>query len=560
MQEVSSVEVKIWNQTVGAVAPLRGKPGIYEFQYAPSFARTGIELSPLAMPVGANKRYSFQGLAQETYHGLPGLLADALPDKFGNALIDEYLSRHGMKHGDITTLQRLLYVGRRAIGAIEFEPATTDRADQSVAAPLQMSHLVEGARRALRGEFMDVAQDIIDVGSSAGGARAKAVVGWKPGFNEVVSGQFDLPDGFEHWLLKFDVGDSGILGYSAGYGRIEFAHHLMAVEAGITMNPCHLLEENGRAHFMTKRFDREGNNKLHLQSLCGLEHLDFNIPYVHGYERYFRTVLNMKLGAEAMQQAWMRCAFNVVAVNCDDHTKNLGFLLNEKKEWALAPAYDVCFSHNPAKDKWTRQHQMLVNGKGWDITKEDLLDLASKFSVKQPKAALDRIIDAVARWPEFAKEVGVAAKDITMISAYQKAQKLEKSSVHPSAQIGMDANKISALKVQALANCQKNNLPLAMADMSRSSPLSGVVVAVDDKWVAIEEDTKVSLHEIANLNITSTIGKLRGVDLLVLGNPVKLIYRPGKDVTQTRGNMVVDERRASKEYQTEIAKGNGVLR
>jgi serine/threonine-protein kinase HipA len=427
MEMIRSVEIKIWGQRVGAVAPLKDRPGFYEFQYAPAFVRAGVELSPLVMPASINRRYNFQSLANETYRGLPGLLADALPDKFGNALIDAYMANQGVRPQNITTLQRLLYVGKRAMGAIEFAPAFIDCDDKAVATPLQLAHLVEGARHALRGEFTEIAQDIIDVGSSAGGARAKAVIGWKPATNEVVSGQFDVPDGFEHWLLKFDVGNDGVLGYSAGFGRIEFAHYLMAENAGIAMNPCRLLEENGRAHFMTKRFDRDGNTKLHQQSLCGIAHLDFNIPYVHSYDQYFRTVLDMKLGADTLQEAWKRCAFNVVAVNCDDHTKNLGFLLKEGGAWQLAPAFDVCFSHNPAPDKWTRQHQMLVNGKAWDITKQDLLDLADKFDIKQPEEALDRIIDSVGRWPEFAKEADVDSKDVRTITAFQKEQKIEKT-------------------------------------------------------------------------------------------------------------------------------------
>ena len=438
MEMVRSVEVRIWGQRVGAVAPLAGRPGIYEFQYAPSFVRTGMELSPQVMPASANRRYSFTTLGEETYRGLPGLLADALPDKFGNALIDAYMEKHSVKAQDVTTLQRLLYVGKRAMGAIEFEPAIADHEAQGVSTPLQLAHLVEGARRALRGEFTEIAQDIIDVGSSAGGTRAKAVIGWKPDTNEVVSGQFDLPDGFEHWLLKFDVGDDRILGYSAGFGRIEYAHYLMADDAGITMNPCRLLEENGRAHFMTKRFDRDGNEKLHLQSLCGIAHLDFNMPYVHGYEQYFRTVLDMKLGADALHEAWKRCAFNVVAVNCDDHTKNLAFLKPQGGEWQLAPAFDTCFSHNPAQDKWTRQHQMLVNGKAWNITKQDLLDLADKFDIRQAKESLDRIIDSVGRWPEFAKKADVAHKDVKAIEAFQKAQKIDKTIKSPPPPVTVD--------------------------------------------------------------------------------------------------------------------------
>ncbi|MGH8617013.1 MAG: type II toxin-antitoxin system HipA family toxin [Burkholderiales bacterium] len=419
MAEVRAVEVRLWGESVGAVAPLRGKPGYYEFQYAPTFARTGFELSPLLMPLSDSRRYHFTDLSQETFHGLPGLLADAMPDKFGNALINEYLSRNGLRPDRITTLQRLLYIGRRAMGALEFEPALEDTRDAAIAAPLQMAHLVEDARRALRGRLATIAQDIIDIGSSAGGARAKAVIGWNPATGEIVSGQFDLPEGFEHWLLKFDVGDDRVLGHSAGFGRIEYAHSLMAEAAGIAMSPCRLLEENGRAHFMTRRFDRDGNRKRHVHSLCGLLHLDFNTPYVHGYEQYLRAVLELKLGADALAQAWLRCAFNVAAVNCDDHTKNLAFLREPGGAWRLSPAFDVCFAHNPGAGKWTRQHQMLVNGKAWAITREDLLELAAKFSVNRPAVLLDGVIDAVRRWPAFAAKAGVPKDTVKRIAALQ---------------------------------------------------------------------------------------------------------------------------------------------
>lgn len=418
MAEVKVVEVRIWGQSVGAVAPLRGRPGFYEFQYAPAFVKSGLELSPLHTKLVAGKRFSFPALNQETFHGLPGLLADALPDKFGNALIDEYLIRHGTRSEDITTLQRLLYVGRRAMGALEFEPAAAETRSPAVLAPLEMALLVEDARRALCGEFSKIAQDIMDVGSSAGGARAKAVIGWNRNTNEVVSGQFDLPDGYEHWLLKFDVGTGGVLGYSVGFGRIEYAHYLMATEAGVDMSECRLLEENGRAHFMTKRFDRRKNQKLHVQTFCGLAHLDFNTPYVHSYEQYLRTVLDLKLGAPALEQAWLRCAFNVAAVNCDDHTKNLAFQLDDSGIWSLAPAYDTCFSHNPAAGKWTRQHQMLVAGKAWDITANDLTALADKFDIRHAYGMLKRVIDAVARWPEFARVAGVPPDKIARVAAY----------------------------------------------------------------------------------------------------------------------------------------------
>jgi serine/threonine-protein kinase HipA len=234
-----------------------------------------------------------------------------------------------------------------------------------------------------------------------------------------------VPEGFEHWLLKFDVGAEGVPGTTAGFGRIEYAHYLMAEAAGIEMSPCQLLVEGegekARAHFMTRRFDRQGNDKLHAQSLCALMHLDFNMPYVHGYDHYLRTVLALKLGADALEQAWARCAFNVVAVNCDDHTKNLGFLMDRSGQWTLAPAYDNCFSHNPAEGKWTRRHQMQVNGKNWDITAKDLLDFAKAYDVRRPRERLQQIVDAVARWPEFAKMAGVSGDGIRWISGFHHA-------------------------------------------------------------------------------------------------------------------------------------------
>jgi serine/threonine-protein kinase HipA len=421
MAEVNVVEVRIWDRSVGAVAPLQGKPGFYEFQYTPAFENSGLELSPLRMKLKAKHRFSFPELARGTFHGLPGLLADALPDTFGNALIDEYLTRHGTRTEEITTLQRLVYVGRRAIGALEFEPAIAETRSPAVTVPLDMAHLVEDARHALRGELGKIAQEILDVGSSAGGARAKAVIGWNPQTNEVVSGQFDLPHGYEHWLLKFDLGTDGVLSNSAGFGRIEYAHYLMALEAGIEMSESRLLEEGGRAHFMTKRFDRRGNDKVHVQSLCGLMHLDFNTPYVHGYEQYLRAVLELKLDAPALEQAWLRCVFNVAAVNCDDHTKNLAFMLDQTGNWDIAPAYDTCFSHNPAAGKWTRQHQMLVGGNAWDITDADLIALADTFDIRKPKELLERVAGAVARWPEFAGRAGVPRVETDRITAYHPA-------------------------------------------------------------------------------------------------------------------------------------------
>lgn len=418
MPAANVVQVNLFGKFVGAVASLKNKPGFYEFSYSPDFEKSGLEVAPIQMKLKAKKRFSFPTLAPETFYGLPGLLADALPDKFGNALIDEYLSRKGISPKDITTLQRLLYVGSRSMGALEFEPAERDIRGEATSVPLDMAHLVEDARRALKGEFSKIAQDIFDVGSSAGGARAKAVIGWNPTTNQVVSGQFDVPDGFEHWLLKFDVGNDGQLGTTAGFGRIEYAHYLMACNAGIEMSECRLLEEGGRAHFMTRRFDRVGNEKLHMQSLCALQHLDFNMPYVHSYDQYMRTILGLKLDATALEQAWMRCAFNNAVVNCDDHTKNLAFLMDKQGKWSLAPAYDNCFSHNPAEGKWTRMHQMKLFGKKWDISAEDLITFAKTYDIPSPDERLQKIGQAVARWPEFARMAGVPELEIEWIKQF----------------------------------------------------------------------------------------------------------------------------------------------
>lgn len=421
IKSLSAIEVRLWGQQVGALAPIRSKPGVYEFQYAASFVESGLELSPFMMPLNKKKRYSFPALSRETYHGLPGLLSDALPDYFGNTLIHEYLIRNGIGADEITPLHKLLYMGHRAIGALEFEPALTDSKNFNILPPhpILMAHLVEDARKTLRGKFDSVTQDIIDIGSSAGGARAKAVVGWNKETQELVSGQFNLPSGFEHWLLKFDgVGDDRQLGSTHGFGRIEYAHYLMALDAGIEMNPCQLMEENGRAHFMTKRFDRVGNQKIHLHSLCGIQHLDFNMPYTHSYEQYFRTILKLKLGAKAINQAWIRCAFNIIISNCDDHTKNYSFLMQPTGEWTLAPAYDVCFAYNPNPTRWTHQHQLLVNGKAKDIELIDLYVLADTFGVHDPKTKYERLQAALARWPEFAGVAGVSLNEAQRIQQY----------------------------------------------------------------------------------------------------------------------------------------------
>jgi serine/threonine-protein kinase HipA len=368
------------------------------------------------MPLSDRRQtFTFPTLPKATYFGLPSMLADALPDDFGNALIDAWMATKGIERSAITILDRLAYMGKRGMGALEFRPARGSHTESS--APIEMKQLVEEARRLVQGSFAvdheakAALANIIKVGTSAGGARAKAVIAWNPQTDEVRSGQFDTAPGFEHWLLKFDgVGKDKELGTGEGYGRIEYAYSLMANEAGIIMSPCRLLEENGRAHFMTKRFDREDiggkTHKHHLQTLCAMNHLDFRQRGTHAYEQLFMTIGKLGLDDEARSQTFRRMAFNVMARNCDDHTKNFGFRLRHGQSWELAPAYDVTHAYNP-KGEWTYQHLMSVNGKFQDITRVDLLEVADRFGVRKPQDALADVRAAVDNWSSFAADAGI---------------------------------------------------------------------------------------------------------------------------------------------------------
>ncbi|HEY1849344.1 MAG TPA: type II toxin-antitoxin system HipA family toxin [Opitutaceae bacterium] len=406
------IEVRAWDRTVGAVAP-DPVGGAHVFEYDPAWRRGGTELAPLMMPLAqGDGRFTFPALGP-SFHRLPGLLSDALPDDFGNALIDAWMAAHGVGRESVTALDRLAYMGRRGLGALEFRPARGSASESQQ--PLEMKALVEEARRVVRGDFAGEAHarsalaSIIRVGTSAGGARAKAVVAWNPATDEIRSGQFEVPAGFEHWLLKFDgVGPDLELGATGDYGRTEFAYHRMALRAGIEMSPCRLLSEGGRAHFMTRRFDREGNRKHHIQSLCSMRHLDYRLRGTHAYEQYFQTIRDLGLGDAALRQAFLRMAFNVMARNCDDHTKNFGFLLREGGRWELAPAYDVTHAHNPAGE-WTARHLMGVNGRFDGISRDDLLAVSDRFLVPGAKAALDAVRGAVEEWPSFAAQAALPA-------------------------------------------------------------------------------------------------------------------------------------------------------
>lgn len=416
---VDVIEVRVWGRTVGAVA-LDPKLGCYAFEYDPAFARSGIELAPLTMPLSAAREpFVFPALSERTWLRLPALLADALPDDFGNALVDAWMSRHGVARSTITPLDRLAYMGKRGLGALEFRPARSPAITSATA--IKLSELVESARLAVRGDLGSDAHaaaaltQLIRVGTSAGGARAKAVIAWNPVTDELRPGQFEVAEGFEHWLLKFDgLSPDPELGSSQAYGRIEYAYHLMATAAGIAMSPCRLLEEHGRAHFMTKRFDRTGNRKHHLQTLCAMSHLDYRQKAIHDAAQLFQTLAQLQLDHAAFDESFRRLAFNVMAANCDDHTKNTSFLLRENEAWQLAPAYDLTHAFNP-RGEWTHQHLLGVNGKFTGIMRDDLLILADRFAIGAAPRLMKEVADAVSAWPDFAARAGVGEAETARV-------------------------------------------------------------------------------------------------------------------------------------------------
>jgi serine/threonine-protein kinase HipA len=410
-QPVDAVEVRAWDLRVGAVALDPGL-GFYAFEYYPDWIARKIELAPLTMPARSG-RWVFPTLAPDTFHRLPALLADSLPDDFGNALIDAWLARQGVSRAQVSPLDRLAYMASRAMGALEFRPSRGPR--QRVSSAVELSDLVEGARSMLGGRFAEdhetesALQSLIQVGTSAGGARAKAVIAWNRESNQIRSGQLPADVGFEYWLIKLDgVGTDSELGTGSSYGRIEYAYHLMAARAGITMTECALLEENGRAHFLTKRFDRADDGaKRHTLTLCDLAEIDFRQRGVNDYAQLFQAIDELGLGAESRGQAFRRMTFNVLARNCDDHTKNHSFLLDGPDgDWTLSPAYDVTYAYNP-HGEWTYQHLMSVNGKFSDIERADLMAVADRFRVPRPKAIIAEVATAIANWNEFAAAAGV---------------------------------------------------------------------------------------------------------------------------------------------------------
>ena len=414
---VDLIEVCIWGYRVGAVA-LDPRTGFYAFEYDLEFVRKGIELAPLFMPLRqATEPFIFPNLPEETYHRLPALLADALPDSFGNILVDAWMAEQGIERSRITVMDRLAYTGKRGIGALEFKPVVGPEEIKPTA--IELSALVESTRRAVRGNLgdnsrMDVAlHQLMQVGTSAGGARAKAVIGWNRQTREICSGQFNLSEGFEHWIIKFD-GVGEMPNAAQDSGRVEFAYHKMAVAAGIRMMECDLFCHDGRAHFMTRRFDRDGNAKHHVQTLCSIAHLSLHQRASHSYHQLFQTVNQLGMDYSTREEVFRRMAFNVLARNCDDHSKNLSFLMKQGGQWELAPAYDLTYAYTCMGewDEWANRRVMSVNGKYSTITTKDLLDVAEHFGIGTAKQELERVIDAVRRWTEFAAAAGITDEKV----------------------------------------------------------------------------------------------------------------------------------------------------
>ena len=417
---VDVAEIKIWGELVGAVRWDESQQMGY-FQYAPKFIRKAWDLSPIKMPIADGSRiYSFPELrkgrkeTEDAFKGLPGLLSDALPDRYGNKLINIWLAQQGRPENSMNPVEKLCFIGTRGMGALEFEPAQIKTGARSFL--LELDSLVEVARKMLneREAFLTninrneekAMMDILKIGTSAGGARPKAIIAYNPKTGEVKSGQGNVPQGYEHWLLKLDGVSGEQFGESSGWGRVEYAYALMAADCEIEMSECRLLEENGRAHFMTKRFDREGNVKHHIQTLCGLQHYDFNEMDAYSYEQLFQTMRLLRLTYPEAEQMFRRMVFNVLATNYDDHTKNFSFLLKKDENWRLAPAYDLCFSFDPT-NHWVNKQTLSVNGKRLAITKEDMMTIANDNNIKKGSKIIDDINSIVKSWNTYATQAGV---------------------------------------------------------------------------------------------------------------------------------------------------------
>ncbi|WP_160011125.1 type II toxin-antitoxin system HipA family toxin [Rhizobium sp. 18055] len=431
-------QVKLWGSNIGAVVWDETR-SLGVFEYARNFLRSGIEVAPLAMPLRSGV-FDFPELAWRTFKGLPGLLSDSLPDKFGNLLINRWLAQQGRPADSMNPVERLCYTGSRGMGALEFEPSAAGLgpagAQLDIAAMVDLASAVVSDRLKLSGvlageDDAEALREILRIGTSAGGARAKAVLAWNPQTGEFRSGQTMPGSGFEHWLMKFD----GVAGNSDkeladpnGFGRLEYACYLLAQDAGVTMAPCRLHEEGGRAHFMTKRFDRTGRgDKLHMLSLGAMRHFDFNIPRAYSYEQAIETMRLLGFDQSALEQQVRRAFLNIVIRNQDDHVKNIAFLMDRSGRWSLSPAFDVAYAYNP-EGEWTSQHQMSLNGKTTGFGKADLVAFGQFADLKKSRinSILEDVIVAAKNWQAYAE---IARVPETLTQGAMRGFRLEFPSV-----------------------------------------------------------------------------------------------------------------------------------
>lgn len=421
--------VRIWGKEVGAVA-WDERTGLASFEYTTAFKNLGWELAPLKMPITPEQYiYSFPDLRKEkdalfdTFKGLPGLLADMLPDRYGSELINLWLAQQGRPENSMNPVEMLCFIGKRGMGALEFEPTIQKQNINTFSVEVKSLVEIAGKMLSQKEDFVTnlssdeekAVKDILKIGTSAGGARPKAVIAYNEKTGEIRSGQTRTPVGFEHWLIKLDGVSDVQLGATLGYGRVEYAYYKMAVDCGLVMMPCRLLEENGRAHFMTKRFDREGNTiKHHTQTFCAIKHYDYNRVNSYSYEQLFQTMRELKLTYAEAEQMFRRMVFNVVARNCDDHTKNFTFILKQGGRWELAPAYDICHAYRPGSE-WVSRHALSINGKRENISKEDLMTIGRSIRCKKTEEIIDEILDTVLNWKSYADQVGVDKDKIEAI-------------------------------------------------------------------------------------------------------------------------------------------------
>ncbi|MDD6022147.1 MAG: type II toxin-antitoxin system HipA family toxin [Acutalibacteraceae bacterium] len=426
MKNVNTVRIKMWGTTVGYLH--QDDNGMVGFQYDEEFLKSNIEISPVKMPL-STATYTFPALPEQTFHGLPGMVADSLPDKFGNIVINRYLESQGRTADSLSVIEKLCYTGKRGMGALEYEPSqelTTINETVDLDALTKLASEILSEKEQIHIEKNDnLMAQLMECGSSVGGARAKTLIAWNPETNDIRSGQINAGKGYEYWLLKFDNiknnKDKDSRPDDGEYTKVEYAYYLMALDAGIEMSECRLYKENGSAHFMTKRFDRKGvkGEKLHMQSLCALAHMDFNSPRVYSYEAAFAVMKQLKLPYNDFVQLFRRMVFNEYAKNYDDHTKNISFLMDKKGVWSLSPAYDVTFSYR--KDSiWVSAHQMLINGKSDNITKEDMLKVAEKAGIKKSDAikSIEQVINSVSKWEHFAEKFGMSEYNIKRIKGF----------------------------------------------------------------------------------------------------------------------------------------------